>query len=164
MQYCAKVLSYYSFLYILFPRNETTRLSEGLSVFFCIVMKCCVFTLTYESFKHWMMNECWVYTWQTIWQRTISTTTKCRYLKSCLDGVQHVLWGNWTNWGQIEDKRGRGRPKALSVLSDSHILNREENPAKTWHGTWEMLLAVQLIHLLFTEMVSVVEWLSRSHF
>lgn len=38
--------------------------------------------------------------------------------------------------GQTADKRGRGRPKALSVLSDSHILNREKKSSKDL--TWDL--------------------------
>lgn len=51
-------------------------------------------------------------------------------------------------------RRTRPKTKAISkqTVSESHALNNQDkNPANTLHGTWDVDLALWLVHLLFPE-------------
>lgn len=51
-------------------------------------------------------------------------------------------------------RRTRPKTKAISkqTVSESHALNNQDkNPVNTLHGTWDVDLALWLVHLLFPE-------------
>jgi len=105
-------------------------------------------------------------TFSQTWNCMFASTTwfpKNYYLKTW-----HILSMVCSALGE-QRKKWRHKKTIYSrwTVSENDVLNKGGNSAKNWHRTWEMDLALQLIHLLFTEasskIASVEGWLSGSH-